>query len=169
MSVNEAIRERTYTWEDPMISAQRAQTMSGLDWLNAMLAGEIPRPPISVTLDFALSEVSPGRAVFTCTPTEFHYNPIGVVHGGLISTLLDSALGCAIQTTLPAGTMYTTVELHVNMVRPLTHDTGEIICEANVIHIGRRMGTAEAKVVDRNGKLYGHGTTTCMIFSPGGE
>ena len=169
MSTNEASRERTYTWEDPMLSAECARTMSGIDYLKGFLDGRFPMAPIAKTLDFTIADADEGRAVFTCTPSEFHYNPIGVVHGGLISTLLDSALGCAIQSMLPAGTMYTTIELHVNMVRPLTHDTGEIRCEANVVHISRRMGTAEAKVIDLNGKLYGHGTTTCMIFSPDGE
>jgi uncharacterized protein (TIGR00369 family) len=161
-------RSRTTIWEDPMAGAALGATMSGMDYLQAMLAGKIPAPPIAVTLDFRLSEVSEGHAVFTGTPAEFHYNPIGVVHGGLIATLLDSALGCSIHSMLPAGTGYTTLELHVNFVRPLTRDTGEIRCEAKVLHIGKRLGTAEAKVFDSAGKLYGHGTTTCMIFPAGG-
>ncbi len=167
MSINEAVRTRTYTWEDPMIGPQVAANMSGMEHLQAMLDGKIPTPPIAKTLDFTLSEIGEGRAVFTCTPSEFHYNPIGMVHGGLIATLLDSALGCAIHTLLPAGAGYTTLELHVNLVRPLTRDTGEIRCESNILHFGKRMATAEAKVLDRAGKLYGHGTTTCMIFLPG--
>lgn len=161
-------RIRTTTWEDPMTGAALGAIMSGMDYLQTMLAGKIPAPPIAVTMDFRLSEVSEGHAVFTGTPAEFHYNPIGVVHGGLIATLLDSALGCSIHSMLPAGTGYTTLELHVNFVRPLTRDTGEIRCEANVLHIGKRLGTAEAKVFDSAGKLYGHGTTTCMIFPAGG-
>jgi uncharacterized protein (TIGR00369 family) len=166
MSIHESVRTRTYTWEDPMIGAQAATNMSGMEYLQAMLDGKIPTPPIAKTLDFTLSEIGEGRAVFICTPSEFHYNPIGMVHGGLIATLLDSALGCAIHTLLPAGTGYTTLELHVNLVRPLTRDTGEIRCESSVLHLGKRMATAEAKVLDRAGKLYGHGTTTCMIFQP---
>jgi len=157
-------RTRTYSWEDPLASARLAATMSGRDYLQAMLDGKIPQPPIAHTLDFRLVEFGDGRAVFAGTPSEFHYNPIGVVHGGLIATLLDSALGCSIHTLLPAGTGYTTLELHVNLVRPLTRDTGEIRCEGNVLHFGKRLGTAEAKVTDHAGKLYGHGTTTCMIF-----
>jgi uncharacterized protein (TIGR00369 family) len=160
-------RTRTTSWEDPMTGAALGATMSGIEYLQAMLAGKIPAPPIAVTMDFRLAEVSEGRAIFTGTPAEFHYNPIGVVHGGLVATLLDSALGCSIHSMLPAGTGYTTLELHVNFVRPLTRDTGEIRCEANVLHIGRRLGTAEAKVLDIAGKLYGHGTTTCMIFPAG--
>lgn len=161
-------RTRTYTWDDPMAGADLVATMSGMEYLQAMIAGKIPPPPIAITLDFRLAEIGDGRAVFTGTPAEYHYNPIGVVHGGLIATLLDSALGCSIHTTLPAGAGYTTLELHVNFVRPLTRDTGEIRCEANVLHLGKRLGTAEAKVFDSAGKLYGHGTTTCMIFPAGG-
>jgi uncharacterized protein (TIGR00369 family) len=160
-------RTRTITWEDPMAGAKLGATMSGMDYLQAMLAGKIPAPPIAQTLDFRLAEVSEGHAVFTGKPAEFHYNPIGVVHGGLIATLLDSALGCSIHSMLPTGTGYTTLELHVNFVRPLTRETGEIRCEANVLHMGKRLGTAEAKVFDSAGKLYGHGTTTCMIFPAG--
>jgi uncharacterized protein (TIGR00369 family) len=166
--MTESKRSRTYTWEDPMVGAGHAQTMSGMEYLQAMMDGKIPPPPIAQTLDFILTEMSEGRAVFTCTPSEFHYNPIGMVHGGLIATLLDSALGCCIHTLLPAGTAYTTLEIHTNLVRPLTRDTGEIRCEGNILHIGKRMATAEAKVTDRAGKLYGHGTTTCMIFPAGG-
>lgn len=166
--MSDEIRTRTTTWEDPMAGAALGATMSGIEYLRAMVAGKIPAPPIAVTLDFRLAEVSEGHAIFIGTPAEFHYNPIGVVHGGLVATLLDSALGCSIHSMLPAGTGYTTLELHVNFVRPLTRDTGEIRCEANVLHIGKRLGTAEAKVFDSTGKLYGHGTTTCMIFPAGG-
>ena len=168
MSINEAVRTRTYSWGDPMLGPQLAGNMSGMEYLQAMLDGKFPPPPIAQTLDFTLAEIAEGRAVFACTPSEFHYNPIGVVHGGLIATLLDSALGCCVHTLLPAGASYTTLELHVNLVRPLTRETGEIRCEGNILHFGKRMATAEAKVVDRAGKLYGHGTTTCMIFPTGG-
>lgn len=162
-------RTRTITWDDPMICAQAATQMAGLDFLRAMIAGQFPPPPIAITLDFRLVEVDAGRAVFACTPSEFHYNPIGVVHGGLISTLCDSALGCAIQSMQPLGMAYTTLELHINLTRALTRETGEIRCEANVLHSGRRMATAEAKVTDAKGKLYGHATTTCLVFPIGGE
>jgi len=162
-------RSRTYTWEDPMIGAGLVATMRGIDYIQAIIDGKIPAPPIALTLDFRLAEIAEGRAVFTCTPGEFHYNPIGVVHGGLLATLLDSAMGCAIQSMLPVGAGYTTLELHTNFVRPLRRDSGEVRCESHVLHLGRRMGTAEAKVVDHAGKLYGHGTTTCMIFPAGGQ
>ena len=161
---NAADRSRTYSWEDPMTGAQAARSMSGLDYLQALIDGKFPRPPISTTLDFVLVEVQEGRAIFECTPSEFHYNPIGVVHGGLAATLLDSALGCAVQSTLPAGSGYTTVELHVNLVRPVTMQSGRLRCQADVIHVGRSMATAQARLTDAAGKLYAHGTTTCMIF-----
>ena len=162
-------RTRTYEWDDPMPGAQHALTMRGLDYLQAMSRGELPRPPIAATLGFDGFEADEGRATFWITPQEWHYNPIGTVHGGLAATLFDSALGCAIHSTLPAGTGYTTVELKVNFLRPLTKETGRVRCEANVIHVGGRVATAEAKLFDEAGRLYGHATTTCMIFRPGGE
>lgn len=164
--MTDTARTRTVTWDDPLIGADAAKSMSGLDYLQAMLRGELPRPPISHTLDFVLESVSEGRATFVVTPQEFHYNPIGVVHGGLAATLLDSALGCAVQTMLPAGSGYTTLELHVNLVRAITKDTGQLRAEAEIIHMGRTTATAQAKLVDSTGKLYAHGTTTCLIFRP---
>lgn len=158
-------RTRTVTWEDPMIGANAGRTMSGLEYLQAMIRGELPRSPISTLLNFWLAEAEPGRAAFLVEPAEYHYNPIGVVHGGLAATVLDSALGCAVQTMLPAGTVYTTVELHVNLLRPITMQTGQLRCEAEIIHNGRRMATAQARLIDAAGKLYAHGTTTCMILS----
>lgn len=159
-------RTRTFEWEDPMIGAAAARTMSGMDYLNAMIRGEIPRPPISHTMDFTLESCSEGRAVFTVTPSEFHYNPIGMVHGGLAATLLDSALGCAIHTMLTAGAGYTTLELHTNLVRAITKDSGQLRAEGEIIHLGRTLATAQARLSGMDGKLYAHGTTTCMIFRP---
>jgi uncharacterized protein (TIGR00369 family) len=160
----EILRTRTITWEDPMPVAAAVQTMSGLDALRVILDGKLPPPPIAQLLDFRLTEVSEGRAVFTALPAEYHYNPIGVVQGGLVATLLDSAMGCAVQSTLPAGTGYTTLEIKVNFVRPLTHDTGVVTCEGTVIYVGGRMATAEARLTDAAGKLYAHGTTICLIM-----
>jgi uncharacterized protein (TIGR00369 family) len=157
-------RTRSYDWQEPMIGAASVRTMSGIDFLRAIVSGDIPTPPMGMTLDFKLIEVEPGRAVFGCQPAEFHYNPIGVVHGGLAATLCDSALACAIQTLLPLGTAYATVELHINLVRPITRDTGYLRAEANAIHVGRQMGTSEVRLVDSEGKLYAHGTTTCLIY-----
>lgn len=161
-----ADRTRTIAWQDPMIGAVAGRTMSGLEYLQAIVAGQLPPPPIAVLMEIRLIEIEEGRAVFAVEPAEYHYNPNGTVHGGLASTLFDSALGCAIHSTLPAGTGYTTIELHVNFLRPLTRDSGLVRCEAEVIHVGRRLGTAQARLIDGNGKIYGHATTTCMIFRP---
>jgi uncharacterized protein (TIGR00369 family) len=163
-------RERTVTWEDPVASATRGAGLSGLEYLNRIAAGEIPPPPIAVLLGFELDAVEEGRAVFAVTPSEFHYNPIGVVHGGLAATLLDSAMGCAVHSTLPAGTGYTTLEFKVNFARAITGDTGRVICEATLIHRGRTVATAEGRVTaEATGKLLAHGTTTCLLFSANGS
>jgi uncharacterized protein (TIGR00369 family) len=157
-------RSRTYEWEDPMPNAQRAMSMAGLDYMKAMIAGEIPPPPIAKTLGFTLVHVEHGFAIFEGEAYEWHYNPIGVVHGGLAATLLDSALGCAVHTTLPLGMAYTTSQLNVNLVRAITRETGKLRCEGRIIHAGRQVATAEASVKDMTGKLYAHGTTTCLVF-----
>ena len=157
-------RTRTVSWEDPKALAEAARGLTGLEFLQKVVSGELPRPPISALMDFGLAELEEGRAVFTVRPGEYHYNPIGVVHGGLAATLLDSAMGCAVHSTLPAGAGYTTLEIKVNYVRALTAETGEVRCEARVIHVGGRTATAEGKVLDAAGKLYAHATTTCIIF-----
>jgi uncharacterized protein (TIGR00369 family) len=161
-----ATRTRTITWEDPLPTAQQGQAMSGLQYLRAIQSGKVPPPPIALLLGMGMVEVEEGRAVFTVQPAEYHYNPIGVVHGGLAATLLDSALGCAVHSTLPAGTGYTTLEMKVNYVRAITSQTGELRCEAKIIYQGGRIATAEGRITDAQGKLYAHGTTTCIIFRP---
>ncbi|MFL5383739.1 MAG: PaaI family thioesterase [Longimicrobiaceae bacterium] len=161
-------RTRSIAWDDPMIGARRGMEMSGLEYMRAIVSGEIPRPPIAWSLDFVLAEVEEGRAVFTLIPREFHYNPIGVVHGGVAATLLDSAMGCAVHSLLPAGVGYTTLELKVNFLRALTRDTGPVRAEATVLHAGKRTALAEARLVDEAGKLLAHATSTCMILRPGG-
>ncbi|WP_420627715.1 PaaI family thioesterase [Candidatus Leptofilum sp.] len=158
-------RSRTYTWQDPSPAAQAARKQTGLDFFNNMIQGQLPQPPIAKTLDFALTEADEGTAVFEIDCSEFHYNPLGTVHGGVIATLLDSAMSCAVHTLLPAGSGYTTVEMKVNFVRPILADTGPLRCIGTIVHGGRRIATAEGKLVDANGKLYAHGTTTCFIFS----
>jgi uncharacterized protein (TIGR00369 family) len=132
--------------------------------MQAMLAGHLPYPHIAETLDFGLVEAEFGKAVFQGTPQLKHYNPIGSVHGGWYATLLDSALGCAVQTTLPLGKAYTTAELSVNIVRGATQKTGPLRAIGTVIHSGRQLATAEARIVGPDGKLYAHGTTTCLVF-----
>jgi len=157
-------RTRTITWEDPRTLAKAAVGLSGMEYLQKIVAGELPPPPIGVLMNFRIAELSEGRAVFTVEPAEYHYNPIGVVHGGLAATLLDSAMGCAVHSTLPAGASYTTLEIKVNFLRPMSAETGLVRCEANIIHIGGRTAVAEGRVVDQRGKLYAHGTTTCIVF-----
>jgi uncharacterized protein (TIGR00369 family) len=157
-------RTRTFRWEDPRALAGAARGLTGLEFLRKIVSGELPRPPISELMNFGLAELEEGRAVFTAEPAEYHYNPIGVVHGGLAATLLDSAMGCAVHSVLPAGAGYTTLEIKVNYVRALTAETGGVRCEARVIHVGGRTATAEGKVLDAAGKLYAHATTTCIIF-----
>ena len=156
----------TVTWEDPDIVAQAARSMKGLDFLQKIASGEVPPPPIMQLINFHGAEVSEGKAVFVCTPDERHYSVLAMVHGGVGATLLDTALGCSIHSMLPAGVGYTTLELHVNYVRPLTVNTGEIRCEGEIIHLGRTVATAQARIVDAAGKLYAHATTTCMILRP---
>jgi uncharacterized protein (TIGR00369 family) len=163
---NTAQRTRTIAWDDPLIGASAGRTMSGMDYLQAMIDGKVPGPPIMHTLGFRLVEIRAGRATFSAEPAEYHYNPIGSVHGGLAATLLDSALGCAIHTTLPAGVGYTTLELHVNFIRPMMLETEQVFCHGEVIHAGRTVATAQGRLVDEAGKLYAHGTVTCMIFRP---
>ncbi len=159
-------RTRTITWDDPLVTAGKAQTMRGLDFLQAMIDGEIPAPPIAHLLGMSLIEVAHGRAVFTIAPAEYLYNPIGVVHGGIAMTILDSATGCAVQTTLEAGVAYTTVDGHTNLIRPVTKDTSLLRAEAEVIHVGRRVATAQARLIDEAGKLYAHCISTCAILTP---
>src|SRR3954466_12067458 len=151
-------RERTVTWDDPVASATRGAGLPGIEYLKAIADGSVPPPPIAVLLGFELVEVEEGRAVFAVTPGEFHYNPIGVVHGGLAATLLDSAMGCAVHSTLPAGVGYTTVEFKATSARAIPAATGRVVCEGSLIHRGRTVATAEGRVVaEATGKLLAHG------------
>jgi uncharacterized protein (TIGR00369 family) len=157
-------RTRTVIWRDPLILAKEAGTAAGLVLLRRLIAGELPQPPIAELLGFRLAQVEHGFAVFEIEPAEYHYNPIGVVHGGVAGTLLDSCMGCAVHSTLPAGVGYTTLEFKVNLVRAVTMNTGPMRAEGRIVHGGARMATAEGKLIDAAGKIYAHGTTTCMIF-----
>lgn len=163
-AVTEDRRVRTVTWDDPMIGAAAAASMTGLDYLRAIGAGELPPPPVALLLGMDAPRVDPGRAVFTIEPGEHLYNPIGSVHGGILATLLDSALGCAVHSTLPAGVGYTTVDLNVTYLRPATRDGGRLTCDAEMIHSGRKIATARAQIVDEQGRRYATGTATCLIF-----
>ncbi len=163
----EATRTRQISWQDPVRTAALGATMTGLEYMSAVVAGEVPPPPIAVLMRLGPIELSEGRVVFRGQPGEEHYNPIGVVHGGFAATILDSALGCSVHTTLEAGTAYTSLGLEVKFLRPITRDTGDVLCEANVTYRGRRQATAEAHLrSEETGKLLASGTSTCMIFSP---
>jgi uncharacterized protein (TIGR00369 family) len=142
--------------------ASRA-TLSGLDYFRRIQSGEAPRAAMLELLGMRLLEVEAGRVVFGVTPSEQHSNAMGIAHGGLAATLLDSALGCAINTLAPVGTFFTTLELKVNFTRPIRVENGPLRCEARVIHMGRRTATSEGRIVDARGKIYAHGTTTCIV------
>lgn len=137
---------------------------TGLEMMQAMLRGEIPYPPIAKTMDFQLIEVGEGLAIFQGTPGPAHLNPMGTIHGGWYATLLDSALGCAVHTMMPAGRGYTTAELSVNLVRAIGPKAPRVRAEGKVIHCGRQLATAEARLYGPDGTLYAHGTTTCLVF-----
>lgn len=158
-------RSLTVTWDDPLATFEQGKKLSRpIDYLRSLVAGTLPPPPIAKLLGMALVEVDEGRAVFELTPGEQHYNPIGVVHGGIAFTLLDSAMGCSVQTLLPAGKGYTTLEIKANLVRAITKDTGPVRSSARVVHMGRQTATAEGRIEDSQGKLLAHGTTTCIIL-----
>jgi uncharacterized protein (TIGR00369 family) len=162
----QAVYDRKLPQRYGLATSEQAAGKSGLELFQAMLAGDIPAPPICETLAFILVEAEHGRAVFQGRPGLAHYNPMGMVHGGWFATLLDSALGCAVQTILPPGKAYTTAELKVNIVRPLSDKVPLVRADGRVIYSGGRMATADARLVGRDGKLYAHGSTTCFIFEP---
>jgi uncharacterized protein (TIGR00369 family) len=148
-----------------VVSFEDLTSHDGIDFLQGMIEGRQPNPPMCKTLGFHLVDVSNGRAVFEGVPRYEHYNPIGTVHGGFAATLLDSALACAIFSTMRAGEAWTTLELKLNLVRALTEDTGPVRAEGRVIHRGRTVATSEGDLKDAQGRLYAHATTTCMVFS----
>jgi uncharacterized protein (TIGR00369 family) len=160
------MRQRTYSWDDPAVTAAAAREQDGVSFLQAILDGTLPGAPIAHTLDFQPTSVKPGVVVFEFTPAEFHYNPIGSVHGGMIATLCDSACACVVQSMLPAGSYYTSLDLSVKFLRPVTAATGPMTCEATVTHLGGRSALAQARLTDADGKLYAHATSSCMLFRP---
>lgn len=159
-------RERVHSWHDPVLTAAAARDSDGLTFLRRMATGEVPGPPIASTLGFTVLEVEFGRVVFGLDPAEFHFNPIGSVHGGVFATLLDSAMGCAVHSALPAGTTYTSLDLSVKFLRALTAGSGPVRCEGLIVHLGGRTALAEARLFDGTARLCAHATSTCMIFRP---
>ena len=158
---------RTYEFDARGTDVAKMMAMSGLDYLRGILRGDFPGAPIASTLGFTLAEVDHGRAVFTGVPERFVYNPLGGVHGGWAATLLDSAMGCAVHSTLPAGKGYATVDLSIHLVRGLTDRSGTVRCEAQIVHSGGSIATAQARLVGGDGTLYAHATTTCLVLTPG--
>lgn len=159
-----APRTRTFTWSDPTANAAQLGRRGGLDLLRAMIAGEVPAPPVMHLLGMGAMTVDEGRVTVELQPQEFHYNPLGGVHGGVLSTLLDTATGCAVHTTLPAGVGYTSLDLNVKFLRPVTVDSGLLQCEGTVLQRGRRTALAEARLTDGGGRLVAHATSTCLLF-----
>ncbi|MEM1278405.1 MAG: PaaI family thioesterase [Pseudomonadota bacterium] len=149
---------------EDLLSFVEMGKISGYDFLSGILEGKYPAPPIAKTLDYRMSEVTEGRVVFSGQPQFMHFNPINSVHGGWFGVLLDSCMACAVQSVLPAGKGYTTLEYKVNILRAATVDTGPLDAIGTVIHAGRRVATAEGRMVDAGGKIYATGTTTCMIM-----
>jgi uncharacterized protein (TIGR00369 family) len=161
-----SIREHLIQYADPAIGAAAAERLSGLEFLQSLVDGNTPRPPITAALDFTLTLAEPGRVVFEITPAELHYNLTGSVHGGVFATLLDSACACAVVSLLPAGVASTSMDLTVKFLRPVTTATGRLRSEGTVTHFGSRTALAQAQLTDEAGKLYAHATSSCLILRP---
>lgn len=159
-------RTLTVSWRDPALGADAAATLMGIEYLRAMARGDAPSPPLSLVLGFRLEVIEEGRVIVTVQPAEYHYNPRGVVHGGLAAALFDSSLGCAVQSLLPPASAAPTIQLQVNYIRPITIATGKLSCSGEVIHIGQRSATAGGQLTDAAGKLYAHATGTFIIMGP---
>ncbi len=161
------LRTRTHEWTEPVELAQSIRPLSGLEFMEVWSSGGVI-PPIAATLGFELEGFGEGHVEIICTPEEFHYNPYGMVHGGLAATLLDTATGCAIQTRLPAGAGYATLNLAVNYLRPITAETGRVRCSGKVVSMGRTVAVAEADVADESGRVLARATATCLLVNPEG-
>lgn len=146
-------------------SIEVAKSLTGIEFLQRIIDGRLPAPPMASLLDFKIIEVQSGLAVFRGRPAFNHYNPMGAVHGGYAATILDSCMGCAVHSTLEAGEGQTTLEMKINLVRAISDQTGEVRAEGRLLSRGRRIGTAEGRLLDGQGRLLAHGTTTCMIFT----
>jgi uncharacterized protein (TIGR00369 family) len=157
-------RTRLIRWPDPARFAEPIRRLSGLEFMRAALAGELPSPPFAELLGIRMASVEPGSVAFEFEPAEYMYSPLGNVHGGIVTVLLDTAMGCSFHTTLPAGVGYTTLELKVNFLKPVTTDSGPLRAEGHVVHAGARVGTADARLLDRDRKLYAHASSTLLIL-----
>ncbi|WAL63622.1 PaaI family thioesterase [Amycolatopsis cynarae] len=166
MTVEHAVRQKTISWQDPLPSAELARTMTGLDYLTAIAEGRIPGAPISSHLGMRVESVREGEVVFAASPDESLYNPIGTVHGGVAATMLDSAVACAVHSTLPAGVGYTSVELKINFIRAITTASGEIRARGRVVKSGSRIAFAEGELRDENDVLLATASSTCLVIQP---
>jgi uncharacterized protein (TIGR00369 family) len=160
----EPARTRTFSWKDPAAYAALVGSRSGLEMLRAMTTGELPPPPALQTIGVDGFELAEGRVTVLLIPREFHYNPLGSVHGGVLSTLLDTAAGCTVHSVLPAGQGYTSLDLSVKFLRPVTTDSGTLRCTGAILSRTRRSALAEARLVDGSGQLVAHATSSCLIF-----
>ncbi|HEY2671768.1 MAG TPA: PaaI family thioesterase [Rugosimonospora sp.] len=160
----ELTRTRTFSWSDPATHTAMVGSRSGLEMLRAMIAGEVPPPPIMQTIDVDGFEADEGRVTVSLTPREFHYNPLGSVHGGILATLLDTAAGCTVHSVLPAGQGYTSMDLNAKFLRPVTIASGRLRCTGAVLSRTRRNALAEARLTDQSGQLVAHATSSCLIF-----
>jgi uncharacterized protein (TIGR00369 family) len=165
MSDDPKPRTRTVSWQDPAFFEEPIRKLSGIEFMRAFLTGDLPPPPFMELLGARIVSVEPSSVVFEFDPSEYMYSPLGNVHGGIITVLLDSAMGCSFHTTLPAGTGYTTLELKVNFLKPVTAKVGALRAEGRVIHSGSRVGTTEARLLDSKQKMFAHATSTLMVLA----
>jgi uncharacterized protein (TIGR00369 family) len=157
-------RKKTVTWQDPKTNKRDIANTSGLDYLKAIQNKAMAPPPVAMLIGYKITHIEKGYVEYEMTPAECHYNPFSSVHGGILSTLLDTAMTASVLSTLPKGANCSTVEIKINFVRPVTSGCGALKCVAKPYHLGRSLATAEGRLIDRNGKLYAHGTSTCSIF-----
>jgi uncharacterized protein (TIGR00369 family) len=166
MSGSPRDRSRSFRWPDPARFVEPIRKLSGIEFMQAFLRGDLPAPPFMELLGIRIVSVEPGSVVFEFEPDEYMYSPLGNVHGGIVTVLLDTAMGCSFHTTLPAGVGYTTLELKVNFLRPVTAKVGTLRAEGHVLHSGSRVATADARLLDREKKLHAHATSTLLILRP---
>ncbi len=157
-------RKRTVIWQDPKINTRDIANTSGLDYLKSIKNGKIAPPPVAMLIGYKISKVENGYVAYEFNPKEYHYNPFSSVHGGIISTLLDTAMTASVLSALKKGINCSTIEIKVNFVRPVTSDCGTLKCEAQPLHVGKSIATVQGKLKDQDGKLFAHGVSTCSIF-----
>jgi uncharacterized protein (TIGR00369 family) len=160
----QSLRQRTVSWDDPGTLARAGRAMDGRAFLDAVRTGELPPPPVARLIGFTLEQVDNGQVTLAMQPQEYHFNPLDAVHGGIIATLLDSAMGLAVHSTMSAGRSYTTLEIKVNYLRAVTADTGLVQAIGRIVHRGRQTAMAEASLTDAAGRLYAQANTTCLLF-----